>query len=640
MSTDVERLIVRLEATQRQFERQLQSANRTANRSARQIETRFQRTNQTVSAQMTAMATTVQRAFGAIGIGFGAAAIIRQVRSIVAETAEMARVAERVGLTTDALQELRYGFEQVGISAGTFDTNMERFGRRMGTAATSGGRLADILEANGVALRDANGQIRDSHSLLRDFAELIRNAGSEQERLVLAQEAFGIGGRAMIDVLRGGADAIDGISDAAQDAGVVIREELIERAQEFDDRWSQAMSRFSAYGKSAALEVLGVLQQLDGVAERIIRMLPAVQLGEWLWGNDSGSGELPVDTALRRLEDRRAALLEHVGRFREGTEAYEQAASALRAVDQQIGQLNQRMGPNAPGAGGGTSQPTQLGEITVIPERSSGGGGRGRAGSRDRAAEAALREAQAVLDLIEALEFERDQIGLSSIEQRTNEALRRAGAAATDEQRGKIRDLIAEIERETEALRAAEDAARFFGRTMESAMMNAIPKIETGNRVLDDLLNTLIRVAAQAALLGTGPLSGLFGGGGGLLSLFPFAQGGIAANGRPQPMKTFARGGVSREAAIFGETSRPEAAVPLPDGRRIPVDLKMPEMPGRRMELQEVIVSGVFVDDGGVIKARVDTMGRQAAQAGAAMGARQVASNMDALVADTQMRKL
>ena len=52
---------------------------------------------------------------------------------------------------------------------------------------------------------------------------------------------------------------------------------------------------------------------------------------------------------------------------------------------------------------------------------------------------------------------------------------------------------------------------------------------------------------------------------------FGFADGGIAANGRP--LARFAGGGVSNTAAIFGEAG-PEAAVPLPDGRSIPVTMK------------------------------------------------------------------
>lgn len=72
------------------------------------------------------------------------------------------------------------------------------------------------------------------------------------------------------------------------------------------------------------------------------------------------------------------------------------------------------------------------------------------------------------------------------------------------------------------------------------------------------------------ALFGTGQGSNSFGAIG---KLFGLKEGGIVAHGKPLP--AFANGGVSNTAAVFGEAG-PEAAVPLPDGRRIPVDLRMP----------------------------------------------------------------
>lgn len=46
-----------------------------------------------------------------------------------------------------------------------------------------------------------------------------------------------------------------------------------------------------------------------------------------------------------------------------------------------------------------------------------------------------------------------------------------------------------------------------------------------------------------------------------------------------EPAKKFALGGITKETAIFGEQG-PEAAVPLPDGRTIPVTLKMAKVGG------------------------------------------------------------
>ncbi len=134
-----------------------------------------------------------------------------------------------------------------------------------------------------------------------------------------------------------------------------------------------------------------------------------------------------------------------------------------------------------------------------------------------------------------------------------------------------------------ERLAATQDKIRerneFFAESVFDAFSDILPAIETGNKALDRFLSTMIDAVAQAALLGKGPLAAAGGGGGllgslfGGLKLFGLAQGGIVANGTP--LKRFASGGVSRSASIFGEAG-PEAAVPLPDGRRIPVDLRMP----------------------------------------------------------------
>lgn len=59
----------------------------------------------------------------------------------------------------------------------------------------------------------------------------------------------------------------------------------------------------------------------------------------------------------------------------------------------------------------------------------------------------------------------------------------------------------------------------------------------------------------------------------GIGSFFGFADGGVAAYGRPVALPRFAGGGISNSATIFGEAG-PEAAVPLPDGRRIPVEMR------------------------------------------------------------------
>ena len=62
----------------------------------------------------------------------------------------------------------------------------------------------------------------------------------------------------------------------------------------------------------------------------------------------------------------------------------------------------------------------------------------------------------------------------------------------------------------------------------------------------------------------------------GLGSLIGFANGGIMTAMGPLPLNKYAGGGVasSPQVALFGEGRMPEAYVPLPDGRSIPVQMR------------------------------------------------------------------
>ena len=84
--------------------------------------------------------------------------------------------------------------------------------------------------------------------------------------------------------------------------------------------------------------------------------------------------------------------------------------------------------------------------------------------------------------------------------------------------------------------------------------------------VLQDLARIFVRFAMFNALKGVFEGTGFLG----------FADGGIMTANGPMDLKRYARGGIanSPQLAMFGEGSTPEAYVPLPDGRSIPVTMK------------------------------------------------------------------
>jgi phage-related minor tail protein len=127
---------------------------------------------------------------------------------------------------------------------------------------------------------------------------------------------------------------------------------------------------------------------------------------------------------------------------------------------------------------------------------------------------------------------------------------------------------------------------------------NSLRGIASG--VLKDIAKQLVQIyAVQPATKGLkGLLGNLLGGGNPagaaaaagagasvytmpMLSGVPaitgaFANGGIMTSAGPLPLRAYANGGIASgpQLALFGEGRRPEAYVPLPDGRRIPVAMQ------------------------------------------------------------------
>lgn len=83
------------------------------------------------------------------------------------------------------------------------------------------------------------------------------------------------------------------------------------------------------------------------------------------------------------------------------------------------------------------------------------------------------------------------------------------------------------------------------------------------NGILQDIARMLVQKTIMAPLMSS--IGGMFG----------FANGGIMTNQGALPLNAYAGGGIanSPQVALFGEGRMPEAYVPLPDGRTIPVTM-------------------------------------------------------------------
>ncbi|MDR7220359.1 hypothetical protein [Aminobacter aminovorans] len=448
------------------------------------------------------------------------AGVGRAIRDVVAEAAGLVDLADKVGIATDDLQRLTFGFTQAGVEAGNIEGILTQWSKRIGEAHISGGRLADILKANGVSLTNSEGRLRSSVDLMREYANLIANAASDQERATLAAEAFGRSGSDMVLALRDGADGFNRLMQEADAAGGVLDEEILKKAAEIDDEFEVMWRRFEINAKSAILSAVGML---DGLRDKFVDLEQrrnAAAAG-WEVGALAGTKADPGwrDDRLKSPADRRI------------NDAFKTAGDVETSAEI-ARMLRDRYAPK-----------------TIIPTKSDNDNRRG-GGSR-------AEEISAYDRVIGKLREEKELLGLNSVQQRILSEQRRAGVSATSDQGKAIAAVITQIEAETTRLEqleerqlAVNDAMQHLAGAGIDALFSWADGAESAGEAARRLAKDIARAVAYAALLGQGPLAGLFGGGGGILgSLF----GGFrAGGGNVDPWKTYVVGEKGPELLRMG----------------------------------------------------------------------------------------
>lgn len=649
MATDVEKLIVALEARTRAFENALARANGTADRRARSIERRFQTMNKNLSAGFNAAAGAAVRAFALIGGASGAKNLVDSATRIdnalkVAGLSgqELEKVYERLRASAlanaapiESLVTL-YGRaaivqKELGVSTEEllgFTNNVALALRVAGTDAQSAsGALLQLSQALGsgtVRAEEFNSILEGALPIAQAAAAGLEEAGGSVARLrqlVVDGEvsseaffrAFEAGSAVLEDKVANATLTLDqrlvnlqtSLVDAARrfnesaEASETFGAEIdrlstFVNSVNFDSLISQLNYVISAMNQARQMTIglyteMGRLAGLDNIGKGIAGLLPGDETVKSYLG-----GGLTITST--------AAITDRINDAFEGEiqKAGDLTAEAIKNSVLGKGPATTPKGGRVPAAP--TVQPVSLADFAP-PSSSKSGGGGGRRGGGGRGgrggADQYQREVEQIRERTAAIQAETaamaqinpliDDFGYAVDFARSKQdllnAAHKAGVAITPEVEASINAMAegyakatSAAERLEQTQRQARQSAEFFADAAYDAFSDLIPQIETGNKALDKFLNTLIEAVAQSVLLGKGPLGG--GGGGllgGLFKLFPFAEGGIAARGKP--LKTFARGGISRKAAIFGEAG-PEAAVPLPDGRRIPVDLRLPQKGG------------------------------------------------------------
>jgi hypothetical protein len=177
---------------------------------------------------------------GALAIGSAmvaaGGAMALAMRAVVNDADEMSKMAQKIGVPIEELSRLRYAAELSDISLENLEKSLRRLSAGMLDASENAtGPAASAFAMLGISVKDAEGNIRSSTSVIEDLAARFARMPDGVEKTALAMRIFGKSGADMIPLLNSGADGLRVMYEEAEQLGIVLDRETGLAAERFND---------------------------------------------------------------------------------------------------------------------------------------------------------------------------------------------------------------------------------------------------------------------------------------------------------------------------------------------------------------------------------------------------------------------
>lgn len=252
----------------------------------------------------------LRRALNFAAVGIAVQQLTSRTLQAVKSLDAIAKTADKIGVTTKSLQELRFAASQTGVATRTMEMALQRFVRRTAEAAQGTGEAKAVLEQMGIQLRTNDGRLRSADELLGDVADKLAAVEDQGERVRIAFKLFDSEGVAFLNTLQGGARALDEMRRQALAAGIVLDEKLIRNAEEMNNKLDLSQRIIDAQLNQAFVELAPlVLEATEAFADMSRTLVDVVNIFKRL----DEIGTTSIDRNIARL----TARIEHLNEMLE-----------------------------------------------------------------------------------------------------------------------------------------------------------------------------------------------------------------------------------------------------------------------------------------------------------------------------------
>lgn len=266
--TELERLVVTMEARFTGFEKALKNLTQNVNQEAKKVEVR--------TSQMTGR---IEAAFNRLGprltstgkVIFGGALVYgleRFTASLIETVSKIQDTADAIGVSTDALQQWTILAGKAGVSQDDFTSALDRFAKNLGEAQIKGGPLRKLFQDLGVDIKAG------TVPAFLQFADGLSEVAAQEQQVTATAKLMGRGSVQLAGFIAQGSAAINEQGNALKRTGAVLSAEMIKKIDDLGDKWTEVRAKLMVTGGNV---LSGFADEFSKFADRL--QDPEVQSG-------------------------------------------------------------------------------------------------------------------------------------------------------------------------------------------------------------------------------------------------------------------------------------------------------------------------------------------------------------------------
>ncbi|MEM9407170.1 MAG: hypothetical protein AAGA81_14120 [Acidobacteriota bacterium] len=277
---------------------------------------------------------------GATAAAAGAIAVLRstlefvssEIRELVSLGDDLDKMAQRLSVSTDALQEWLFVAERSGVEADKIEDAFKELANRVEAQPQHFRRL-------GVSVRDANGEFRRQEDIFADSITELAKIENTTLRVARAQQVFGETGAKLVTIIEAGPEAVEELRDRFAELGGGLSTEVIAKSAEAADGLTDFRLAMQSLRGVLAADVLPVLTRVAaGLANMIAKIAEVTRTSSTLEILKFIAGSLILTFAPLTV-----AVLSVVAVFAALFLVAEDLVTTLRGGDSVIGRLVERI---------------------------------------------------------------------------------------------------------------------------------------------------------------------------------------------------------------------------------------------------------------------------------------------------------